>query len=233
MCYRGAMENTLPKSPVADARFWDRMARRYAASPIKDQAGYERTLARTRHYLRETDDVLELGCGTGSTALLLSPHVRRYTATDVSPGMIAIARQKAAVSARQNLSFASAGAGDLTGEAALDAVLAFNLLHLLAGLEDKLGRIHSALRPGGLFISKTPCLSEMNPLIRVAVPVMRWTGFAPHVAFFTAAELETAIVAAGFTIVERARHGSGRKDARIFIAARKPAGEVSSGHAEP
>lgn len=227
------MENTLSNSPIADARFWDRMARRYAASPIKDMEGYERTLARTRHYLRETDGVLELGCGTGSTALMLAPHVRRYTATDLSPGMIAIARQKAAVSAQQNLSFAAAAAGDLTGEAALDAVLAFNLLHLLAGLEDKLGRIYRSLRPGGLFISKTPCLSEMNPLIRVAVPVMQWTGFAPHVAFFTAAELEAVIVAAGFTIVECARHGSGRKDARIFIAARKPAGEVSIENAEP
>lgn len=227
------MENTLSNSPIADARFWDRMARRYAASPIKDQAGYERTLARARHYLRETDGVLELGCGTGSTALMLAPHVRRYTATDLSPGMIAIARQKAAVSAQQNLSFAAAAAGDLTGEAALDAVLAFNLLHLLAGLEDKLGRIYRSLRPGGLFISKTPCLSEMNPLIRVAVPVMQWTGFAPHVAFFTAPELEAVIVAAGFTIVESARHGSGRKDARIFIAARKPAGEVSIENAEP
>ena len=30
-----------------DARFWNRFARRYAASQIRDPEGYERTLART------------------------------------------------------------------------------------------------------------------------------------------------------------------------------------------
>ena len=35
----------------ADARFWDRIARKYAADPIKDMDGYPRTLDRTRHYL--------------------------------------------------------------------------------------------------------------------------------------------------------------------------------------
>ena len=34
-----------------DARFWDRIARKYAADTISDMAGYERTLERTRHYL--------------------------------------------------------------------------------------------------------------------------------------------------------------------------------------
>lgn len=31
-----------------DALFWDRAAKKYAASPIDDEAGVERTLARTR-----------------------------------------------------------------------------------------------------------------------------------------------------------------------------------------
>ena len=69
-------------------------------------------------------------------------------------------------------------------------------------------------------MSKTPCLAEMNPLIRLAVPVMQFVG-KPYVAIFSATALEREIEAAGFAIIERARHGSGRKDARIFIAARK------------
>jgi nucleotide-binding universal stress UspA family protein len=36
-----------------DAQFWDKLARRYAASPIADEAGFERTLARTREALSE------------------------------------------------------------------------------------------------------------------------------------------------------------------------------------
>ena len=66
----------------------------------------------------------------------------------------------------------------------------------------------------------------MNPLIRVAVrvaiPAMQLVGKAPsYVAFFSAAALESEIARAGFSIIERARHGSGRKDPRIFLVARK------------
>ena len=92
----------------ADARFWDRIARKYAADPIKDMDGYARTLDRTRHYLRGTDVVLELGCGTGTTALWLAPHVSRMVATDLSGEMIAIAREKAAAEACRNAEFAVA-----------------------------------------------------------------------------------------------------------------------------
>jgi ubiquinone/menaquinone biosynthesis C-methylase UbiE len=207
---------------AADARFWDRIARKYAADPIKDMDGYERTLDRTRHYLNATDAVLELGCGTGSTALRLAPHVSRMTATDLSGEMIAIAREKATVEACRNVEFAVA-APDLAPwpDGSFDAVLAFNLWHLVADRASALAHVHRLLKPGRLFVSKTPCLGEMNPLIRLAVPVMQLVGKAPHVAFFSAAELESEIERAGFTIVERARHGSKGKDARIFIVARR------------
>ena len=92
--------------------------------------------------------------------------------------------------------------------------------------------VHRVLKPGGVFVSKTPCLAEMTPLIRLAVPVMQLVGKAPYVAIFSASALEQEIETAGFTIVERARHGAGRKDARIFIVARK-AGEPGSFSATP
>ena len=84
-----------------------------------------------------------------------------------------------------------------------------------------LASVRSLLRPGGLFISKTPCLKEMNPLIRVAVPLMQLIGKAPHVAFLSAGDLEREIAAAGFEIVELARHGTRGKDVRPFIVARR------------
>ncbi|MBB5050595.1 cyclopropane fatty-acyl-phospholipid synthase-like methyltransferase [Afipia massiliensis] len=59
-------------STASDARFWDRSSRKYAVSAIADQAGYERTLDRTRALLGPNDRVLELGCGTGTTALRLA-----------------------------------------------------------------------------------------------------------------------------------------------------------------
>ena len=207
---------------AADARFWDRIARKYAADPIKDMVGYDRTFNRTRHYLNGADAVLEVGCGTGTTALRLAPHVSRMTATDLSSEMVAIAREKATAEACHNVEFAVATPDRAPWpDSSFDAVLAFNLWHLVADRASALAHVHRLLKPGRLFVSKTPCLAEMNLLIRLAVPVMRLVGKAPYVAFFTAAELESDIERAGFTIIERGRHGSGRKEPRIFIVAQK------------
>jgi ubiquinone/menaquinone biosynthesis C-methylase UbiE len=208
-----------------DARFWDRIARRYATDPIKDMAGYERTVARTRRLLSASATVLEVGCGTGTTALKLAPSVSRIFATDVSAEMIAIAQEKAAAETVKNVTFTVGSASsDLGAEALYDAVLAFNVLHLIDDRAATLAMARRALKPGGLLISKTPCLSEMNPFIQIAVPIAQWLGKAPSVSFFDAAGLETEIVHAGFDIIERARHGSGRKDPRIFLVAQKPDG---------
>lgn len=206
-----------------DQRFWDRVARKYAREPIKDMVGYTRTLERTRQQLRNTDAVLELGCGTGTTALALAPAVARLVGTDVSSAMIAIAREKVATQSCGNVEFAVTSADRPIGaDGSFDAVLAFNVLHLTAERPAVLQQAFRALTPGGLFISKTPCLSEMNSLLRLAVPVARLVGKAPHVSFFSALELEREMESAGFEIIERSRHGSGRKDARIFIVARTP-----------
>lgn len=205
-----------------DARFWDRGARKYAAGPIADMAGYERTLARTRHYLRGDEAALEFGCGTGTTALRLAPFLGRILATDISGGMIAIARERAAAEGHANAAFevATPDAGPWP-DASFDVALGFNLLHLVANREAALGGIHRLLRPGGLFISKTPCLKEMNPLIRLAVPVMQVIGKAPYVASLSVGELEREMAAAGFEIIERAYHASRGRDAQPFLVARK------------
>ena len=60
--------SSLGRSAADKALFWDRMARKYAADPIADPAGYEHTLHRVQGLLNAGDRVLELGCGTGSTA---------------------------------------------------------------------------------------------------------------------------------------------------------------------
>lgn len=212
-----------------DTQFWDRVARKYATDPIKDMAGYELTVARTHQLLGASSNVLEIGCGTGTTALKLAPSVSRIDATDVSAEMIAIAREKAAAGACENITFNVVPASsDLGAEARYDAVLAFNVLHLIHDRAAALADARRVLKPGGLLIAKTPCLSEMNPLIQIAVPIAKWLGKAPSVSFFTAAKLEAEIAQAGFSIVERARHGSGRKDPRIFLVARKVEASLSA-----
>lgn len=205
-----------------NARFWDRAARKYAMNPIGDMAGYERTLDRTRHYLKDDDSVFEFGCGTGTTALKLAPSVRQLVATDISHEMIAIAREKADAAGCVNVSF-EVGTPDAAPwpDETYDVILSFNTLHLIPEREAALEGVRRLLKPGGLFISKTPCLKEMNFLVRAAVPVMQLVGQAPYVRALSGPELEHEIKTAGFKIIERQRHASRGKDARPFLVARK------------
>jgi ubiquinone/menaquinone biosynthesis C-methylase UbiE len=208
---------------TSDARFWDKSSRKYAKSSIADPNGYERTLERTRAYLQPQDSVLELGCGTGTTALRLADGVRSYLATDISGGMIAIVDEKLAVESIPALSFRTATAEELVDEESrFDAVLGFNYLHLVRDVPGTLRSIHVLLKPGGLFISKTPCLGDMNPLIRLLLlPAMRAIGKAPHVSSLGASALEQLIAGVGFDVLVRESHASKGKDQRPYIVARK------------
>ena len=219
-----------PRTPAGTlaarkARFWDRIAVKYAADPIADRPGYENTLRRVQGLLSADQDVLEIGCGTGTTALRLAPFTRRLLATDISTRMIDIARERLAAAPVPQLSFAVADAETpVAGSTEYDAVLAFNVLHLVTDLDRALEQAIRALRPGGLLISKTACLCELNPFIAdLALPVMQAVGKAPHVLCFEAAALHAAIARQGMEIVAVERHGTRGKDFRVFIVARKPA----------
>jgi SAM-dependent methyltransferase len=203
------------------AAFWDRIADRYAARAIRDPAAYERAIAATRARLRPGDRVLELGCGTGTTALRLADPGWEIEATDFSARMIAIAAEKAQAAGVATVRFAQA---DLTDPAAasgpFDVALAFNLLPLMPDLPGALAAIRARLRPGGLFISKSLCLGEPGwRLARVAVAVLRTAGIAPPLRPLRIAALDAAVEAARFEILERGVFPE-RPPAR-FLAARR------------
>jgi ubiquinone/menaquinone biosynthesis C-methylase UbiE len=209
-------------SITSDARFWDRTSRKYARSAMADQAGYERTLDRTRALLGSGDRVLELGCGTGTTALRLARDVQDYLATDISAGMITIANEKHAAAPVPALVFRTATAEALNSDSTqFNAVLAFNYLHLVRDLPGTLRRIRALLATEGLFISKTPCVGDMNPLLRFALPPMRAIGMAPYAGVFRAADLSQHISAAGFDILATENHATKGNDNRPYIVARK------------
>lgn len=226
--------NPYPRSPAllsnADAaankaRFWNRIARKYARDPIADMAGYDATLQRVLGLLSLEHSVLEIGCGTGTTALRLANSTRTLLATDVSTEMIAIAREKlgALPTPMPQLRFEVADADAPVGDvAAYDAVLAFNLMHLVSDLDTALDAVVTVLRPGGRFISKTPCLGEMNRMVpALLIPIMRAIGKAPSVLVFDAAQLQSSFERHGLVIEAVERHGSKRRDIRVFVVARK------------
>lgn len=210
------------------AQFWDKAAPKYAKSPIADQDAYEYTLGRTRNYLKPTDHVLELGCGTGSTALLLAPHVAQISAYDLSPGMLQIAQEKTVQAGIRNLTFTASGAVPKGGT--FDVVMGFSLFHLVPDMEARFAQIHALLPQGGYFISKTACLGEPATsvgvrlkalMIRGAIPVMQWLGKAPYVRCFSAKTLQDAITDAGFEIVESGHHPKGPPPAHYVVARKR------------
>ncbi len=219
----GDAEERITMSTASDARFWDRISEKYARHAIADQGGYERTLDRTRVLLKPDDRVLELGCGTGSTALQLAGGVHSYLATDLSAGMIAIARNRQSESGIPSLAFQIATAeASILEPGRYNTVLGFNYLHMVRDVPETLRRIHTLLAPGGLLISKTPCLGDMNPLIRlVLLPAMRAIGKAPYVSVFSQAEFCWLLNAAGFEILATENHATKGNDRRPFVVARK------------
>ena len=48
--------------------FWNRIAKKYAASPISDEAAYKHKLELTQARMTPETEALEFGCGTGGTA---------------------------------------------------------------------------------------------------------------------------------------------------------------------
>lgn len=197
------------------AAFWDRIAARYAARPVGDTASYEATLDRVRHWLRPEMQVLELGCGTGTTAQRLADATGQITASDFSAEMIRIAESRCEA---PNLRLLCADVEEALAEGPFDAVLAFNLLHLLGDLDACLSQVHAALGEGGLFLSKTPCIGA-RWYLRPVLWGLQALGKVPPVRALRPAELEAAIREAGFEILETG--GYPPKLPNHFVVARK------------
>ncbi|MEL6682188.1 MAG: class I SAM-dependent methyltransferase [Pseudomonadota bacterium] len=201
------------------AGFWDRIAPKYAKDPISDQAAYEITLGRMRHHLQPHYDVVEIGCGTGSTAVLLAPGVNSYLGADISPVMIQVACGKLKDDMSTRLGFDVAGAADIP-DGPVDAILALNLFHLLPDLPQVLQNSFHALPSGGLLMAKTGLLKEGAWYLGLLIPVMQAFGKAPYVQRLSEADLARALAEAGFQEVETIRQDG--IVPRLFTVYRKP-----------
>lgn len=205
---------------AAAETFWDRSAEKYAKSPVRDEEAYAATLERVRVHLPAEANALEVGCGTGTTALKLAPDVARLVATDISAKMIAIAEEKRRAADADNVSFQQATLEDHSfDDGAFDVVFAFNFLHLHADIPAALSEIHRLLKPGGLFFSKTVCLKEWKSLFPLLIPVMQLIGKAPYVKSLNSDALDGMIADAGFDIVETGYYPE--KSRSRFVVARK------------
>lgn len=136
-----------------DRQFWDAAADRFDDEPdhgLRDPRVRAAWATRLRSWLPDApSDVLDIGCGTGSLALLAAEQGHRVTAVDRSERMVALARGKlAGTDARVLVGEAT----DLPVAAGFDAVL---VRHVLWALPDPVAVLRhwaGLLRPGGRLV---------------------------------------------------------------------------------
>ena len=204
------------------AKFWDGTAEKYSKQPIANQKAYEIKLDLTREYFTPDSQVLEFGCGTGSTAILHAPFVKHIDAIDVSQEMIRIAKDKLEPAGAQNVTFRVA---DMDGFQATpesyDAVLGLNILHLLDDRMAAMREVYKALKPGGHFISSTACLREklLFTLIDPLFPLMHALGQWPKVYRLSASRIQRDMEEIGFKTVHYWQPDNG---IGVFMVGQKP-----------
>jgi len=135
---------------------FDRIAEYYDAlhedvDYAAESAILERTLARTLR--RRPTSLLDLGCGTGSHALVLAGRGYRVTGIDASAGMLRVARRKAR--GRRNPSFVRADMRRFDLGRTFDAAVCMDgaFTHLLTA-RDVLAHLRAVRRhlvPGGAY----------------------------------------------------------------------------------
>ena len=200
-------------------RFWDRVAERYAKRVIGDEAAYEKKLQVTREYFEPHMEVLELGCGTGSTAITHAPHVKHIRAIDISSEMLAIAQDKVDAANVGNVSLEQSSIDELSvSDQTLDAVLALSVLHLLENKEAAIAKVHKMLKPGGVFVTSTACIGDMPKYVKLIIPIGRFLGLMPLIKVFTTTGLKNSLTGAGFKIDYEWQP---KKVAGLFIVAKK------------
>ncbi len=204
------------------AKFWDGTAEKYSKQPIANQKAYEIKLDLTREYFTPDSQVLEFGCGTGSTAILHAPFLKHIDAIDVSQEMIRIAKDKLESAGVQNVTFRVA---DMDGFQATpesyDAVLGLNILHLLDDRMAAMREVYKALKPGGHFISSTACLREklLFTLIDPLFPLMHALGQWPKVYRLSASRIQRDMEQIGFKTVHYWQPDNG---IGVFMVGQKP-----------
>lgn len=200
-------------------KFWDKIAEKYAKQPIADEASYQQKLQITQSYFQPDMEVLEFGCGTGSTAIIHAPYVKQIRAIDISGKMIAIAQGKAEAENINNITFEQLTIEELSvADGTFDVVLGLSILHLLENKEEAITKVHKMLKPGGLLVTSTACLGDNMQWFKLIAPIGNFLNLIPLVQVFTTQDLVNSFTDAGFTIDYQWQPGKGKA---VFIVAKK------------
>lgn len=191
-----------------DEKFWDNIAETYDKKEERYKRIHIETIENAKRYLKAGDVILDYGCATGSKALALAGSVKNILGIDISSKMTENAKHKASGRKVGNVDFEHTTIFDenLRNES-FNVVLAFNILHTIKENQQAIERIHELLKPGGLFISITPCLKEKMAIftyIQFSIYFMLIRlGLLPDILTrFKIIDLENLVKSENFQIVE-------------------------------
>lgn len=205
--------------------FWDKSAGNYDRTEERFEVIHNRTRECAKKHLKETDVVLDYGCGTGTTACELASHVKKIHAIDISSRMIEIAKMKAAEGNVSNVDFAQIDIfDDRYKNQSFDVILTFNMLHTVPDPLAAVRRVSELLKPGGTFISVTPCLAgRMSFLVSLQILLVRLllkVGVIPvPIRRLKKSDLDGLVSEKNFQVVDAEEIFSGASS--YFLVARK------------
>jgi 2-polyprenyl-3-methyl-5-hydroxy-6-metoxy-1,4-benzoquinol methylase len=206
------------------ALFWDQLARNFDNREQQVESIRNRAAVQTKKQLHGDEVLLDFGCGTGTLAMELAGSVKAIYGIDISSNMIAAARRKAAAHQLANVEFRQMSLfDDQLQPASFDVVMATGILHLIKHPQQAVRRISELLKPGGWFVSTTPCIGERGTavtLINRLLFLPGQIGLLPYLRFLRIDELERTITQARFQIVERETLTFGAQHAERYVIAR-------------
>lgn len=205
--------------------FWDKSADNYDRTEERFEHIHQTSRECAKRHLRESDVVLDYGCGTGTTACELASHVTEIQGIDIAGRMIELSKEKAAANGISNVSFAQADIFDEGySKGSFDVILAFNMLHTVPDPQRVVRRVHELLKPEGSFISVTPCLRDkMSLIVSAQIQLVRLLcklGIIPvPIRRLQSSDLDELVSSGNFHAVETQEIFSGASS--YFIAAKK------------
>ena len=203
---------------------WNKLAKNWDTPGVSLGENDLRIIERTKKYLNANDVVLDYGCATGSIAIEMANMAKEVRGIDISSNMVEIAKRKADERKIENIDFTKATIFDESlRKESFDLILAFSVLHLVEDTTQAMDRFNQLLKPGGVFISATPCLGEkafVSTLMNIPIFLLSKIGILPPIIFFSVSRLTESITNANFQIVEN-ENFSVHPITECFIVARK------------
>jgi ubiquinone/menaquinone biosynthesis C-methylase UbiE len=155
---------------------WDKQASGYDNRVLKMYKDtYDLSIQKVLSILSPDQQLLDIGCGTGIISLGIAPYVDKVVATDISPQMVSVAKNKAESSSITNVDFqVYDGYAVPYDDESFDVVLLFNTLHVVKEPDALLREAHRLLKPGGHLVTTTDCYAEPVPfLVRLGLSVQK------------------------------------------------------------